>query len=99
MGVCSMVTHYQTQTDGCKLVGNKIHLSHCMLEIGNNGCGPYSVEELVHDMQLAMKEAKESLQCVLLNYAGLKDLLVFPNGAFVIIDTGHLIHYKLVETS
>lgn len=93
-----MIEHCQVVTDYDNLIGNKIHLSHIILEVGNNGCGPDSVEEFVKDLLDTMKCAKENKESIVVGgYAGLKDILVHPNGTFSIIDISHLKHYKLVN--
>ena len=91
-----MITHYKVEVNG-QLVGGSIHLCHLISEVGDNGCGPENVKYFVNDIQVAMAKSKISYESILLNYAGQKDLLVFPNGTFIVVDTINYTHYKLVE--
>ena len=46
---------------------------------------------------MALKTAKNMRECITIGgYAGMKDLLVYPNGSFSVIDTSHLIRYRLI---
>jgi len=67
--------------------GGKRHLSHFVLEVGNNGCGPESTEHFLEDLKKAHNKAKKTSDCISMSYAGLYDVLVYPSGVFSLIPT------------
>lgn len=62
-----------------------MHVSHLMDLIGNNSCGPENWQQFIKDLHTAHKKSKLSRECVELSYASLFDVLVYPNGTFILI--------------
>ncbi len=70
------------------------HISHLMALVGRNGCGPDSWQELVRDLHTAHRKAHKDKEVVNLSYASVFDILVFPNGTFVLVPS-NLVRYRI----
>ncbi len=60
-------------------------LSELMSLIGNNGCGPDSETDLHDDVLHTQIEAATRETALVLSYASMAELLVFPDGRWMVI--------------
>lgn len=75
---------------------NKMHISHLVAFVGNNGCGPENADALFRDIKEEVAKAKASGDSRLICYAGSYDILVFPAGTFCLVPT-NLVTYELSD--
>lgn len=74
--------------------GQRLHISHLVAEVGNNGVGPDSWQDLVENIRETYKKARETSQPLTICYAGLYDIIVYPGGTFSLIPN-NLVKYNV----
>ena len=66
---------------------SRLHLSHLIPLVGNNGCGPESVEDLCEQIKEAIAKANAERSAQVMSFAGAYDILVNPSGSFSLLPT------------
>lgn len=70
-----------------KTDSERMHVSHLLTLVGQNGCGPDNWQQLAENIKSQAEIANQNREVRNLSYAGAYDINVYPNGTFVLVPT------------